>query len=254
VSLRRRATILMYHAVGTLGDDPNLLATSPERFEAHMRYLKRRNLRGVSVRELLRAVNSGTPKGLVGLTFDDGYEDFLSTAVPVLERFGFSATVFVVAGMLGQENDWVHAYSPRPRLKLLGAKDLRETTARGMEVGSHGMTHANLLGTEPELLEEEVSGSRRLLGEALGEEVAGFCYPYGSYNAATVQAVRQAGYLYACALTERVERSVYDLPRIPVTERDNILRFEAKLDFFPQFRAAKRAKKTLQRLAGLVPS
>jgi len=225
----------MYHSVGTLGDDPNLLATSPERFEAHLRYLKRRNLRGVSMRELLQAVNSGTSKGLVGLTFDDGYEDFLSTAVPVLERFGFSATVFVVAGMLGQENDWVHAYSPRPRLKLLGAKDLRETTARGMEVGSHGMTHANLLGTEPELLEEEVSGSRRLLGETLGEEVAGFCYPYGSYNAATVQAVRQAGYLYGCGWKTLVERDFYDLTRIPIAERDGFARFAAKIRIYAQY-------------------
>src|SRR5215212_6316962 len=230
----------MYHSVGTLGDDPNLLATSPERFEAHLRYLKRRNLRGVSMRELLQAVNSGTPKGLVGLTFDDGYEDFLSTAVPVLERFDFSATVFVVAGMLGQENDWVHAYSPRPRLKLLGAKDLRETTARGMEVGSHGMTHANLLGTEPELLEEEVSGSRRLLGETLGEEVAGFCYPYGSYNAATVQAVRQAGYLYGCGWKTLVERDFYDLTRIPIAERDGFARFAAKIRIYAQYAAITR--------------
>ena len=71
-----------------------------------MLYLKRHDLRGVSMRELYLALNAGEASGLVGVTFDDGYEDFLDAAVPTLEKLGFSATVFVVAGMLGSENTW----------------------------------------------------------------------------------------------------------------------------------------------------
>src|SRR3712207_3456782 len=104
----------MYHSVSRITDDPNLICTSPERFHTQMLQLKRHNLRGVAVRELRRAARAGSAKRLVGLTFDDGYEDFLYCAVPILERFGFSATVFVVGGMLGQENDWEHMYAPRP--------------------------------------------------------------------------------------------------------------------------------------------
>jgi peptidoglycan/xylan/chitin deacetylase (PgdA/CDA1 family) len=63
-----------------------------------MLYLKRHNLRGVSMRELSLALNTGEATALVGMTFDDGYEDFLDAAVPTLEKLGFSATVFVVAG------------------------------------------------------------------------------------------------------------------------------------------------------------
>ena len=181
------------------------------------------------MRELRRATGIGDAKGLVGLTFDDGYEDFLHIAVPAMERLGFSATVFVVANMLGEENRWKSVHEPMPRLKVLGAENLREISARGMEVGSHSMTHLMLPGLEPELLEREVNDSRRVLSEALGETVEGFSYPYGILDSATVQAVRQAGYAYACSVKGQVERSAYDLPRIPILEKDHILRFKLKL-------------------------
>jgi peptidoglycan/xylan/chitin deacetylase (PgdA/CDA1 family) len=232
--------ILMYHAVADLANDPNLLCTSPERFKAQMLYLKRRNLRGVSMQHLRRAMKAGDARRLVGLTFDDGYEDFLHTAVPILESCGFTATVFAVVDMLGEENDWKHSYLPSPRMKLLGLEGLREASQRGMEVGSHGMTHANLLDADPQLLSREVRSSRRLLGEMLGEEIEGFCYPYGSYDGAAVRAAREAGYAYACGWKTYIERSNYDLPRIPVSERDGLLRLATKLRIYPQYAAIKR--------------
>jgi peptidoglycan/xylan/chitin deacetylase (PgdA/CDA1 family) len=261
--------ILLYHGVCRPRDDPNGICTSPERFQAQMRYLKLRRLRGVSMRELVRAASVGSAKGLVGLTFDDGYENFLESAVPVLERFGFSATLFVLAKM-PRENNWEHYYDPKP-LKLLGPEGIREVAARGMEIGSHGMSHlrlgslepefeiaargmgassydmshSGLGGLEPELLEEEVSASRQVLGELLGEEVEGFCYPYGSIDRAAIQAVRRAGYTYACSITQRVERNTYDLPRIPIAERDNLPRFAAKLEVFFRYRAAKKVLKRI---------
>jgi peptidoglycan/xylan/chitin deacetylase (PgdA/CDA1 family) len=236
--------ILLYHGICRLAEDPNGVCTSPERFQAQMRYLQRRKLRGVSMRELLRAVNSGTAKGLVGLTFDDGFQDFLHTAVPVLERFGFSATLFVL-GSMPRENNWDYYPDPSPPIRLLGAEGIREVAARGMEVGSHGMSHLRLAGLEPDLLEDEVMDSRRVLSELLGETVEGFCYPYGSVDRAAIQAVHRARYAYACAITERIERNVYDLPRIPIGERDDIRRFGAKLKIFAHYHAAK---KVLQRI------
>ena len=241
--------ILMYHSICRFPNDPNKDSTSPERFQAQMHYLKRRNLRGVSMRELLRAVNSGNAKGLVGLTFDDGYEDFLQTALPVIESFGFTATVFVV-GSLPMETSWEHQHGtkyPMPRMKLLGTEGVREVAARGMEVGAHSMTHAKLSGLEPELLEEEVSGSRRVLSEVLGQAVEGFCYPYGSVDSAAIRAVRRAHYAYACAVRSRVERNAYDLARVPVSERDNIARFAAKLRVYSQYSSAKKILKDITR-------
>jgi peptidoglycan/xylan/chitin deacetylase (PgdA/CDA1 family) len=229
----------MYHGICRFADDPNGTCTSLERFQGHMRYLKLRNLRGVCVGELRRAAARGNARGLVGLTFDDGYENFLQAALPVLESLGFTATVFVVSGMLGEENDWQHYYEPKPRLRLLAADGVREVAARRMEVGSHSMTHPKLVGLDPGLLNREVGESRRILNELLDQPVEGFCYPYGNLDGAAVQAVRRAGYTYACAVYEEDKPDEYTLPRIPISQRDSLPRFVAKLGIYWQYSATK---------------
>jgi peptidoglycan/xylan/chitin deacetylase (PgdA/CDA1 family) len=218
----------MYHAITNVPDDPNNICVPPERFETQMLHLKRRGLCGVSINELTRAVRRGSARRLVGLTFDDGYENFLYAALPVLERFGFSATVFMVAGMLGKENIW----DQTPQMRLLGEDSVREIPKRGMEVGSHGMNHVRLSDLEPEPLKQEVSGSRQVLSEVLDKAVEGFCYPYGSLDGRVAQAVRQAGYAYACAYKMPGARDVYGIPRIYVGERDGALRLELKLRWY----------------------
>jgi peptidoglycan/xylan/chitin deacetylase (PgdA/CDA1 family) len=227
--------ILMYHAVARAEQDPNRLCVSPQLFDAQMGYLSRRGLRGVSVGELLESVGLGRSEGLVGLTFDDGYRDFLDTAVPIMERYGFSATVFVVGGRPGGENDWEHAHEPRPPMRLLGPDGIREAAERGMEVGAHSMTHPRLSGLEPDRLEREVGGSRRALGEVLGGEIRGFCYPYGDLDLPAIRAVQRAGYDYACAWKSRVTHDDYDLFRTPVDQQDGMLRFKVKLKIYPQY-------------------
>jgi peptidoglycan/xylan/chitin deacetylase (PgdA/CDA1 family) len=240
--------ILMYHAIAPVEENPTGLCVSQRRFEAQMRYLKRRGLRGVSVRELLRAAGTERAKELVGITFDDGYENFLYAAVPILERYDFSATVFAVGGMLGAENAWME----RPRMKLLEAKGLRETAKRGMEVGAHGMSHIRLSNLPTARVEEEVTESRHVLGEVLDGPVEGFCYPYGSLDGAATQAVRRAGYSYACATWyTRVESSIYDLPRPPVWEIDGPVMLTTKLSLFPfYFEVASRSMQNTVEEAG----
>jgi len=232
----------MYHSISHPEFDYDALCTTPELFEQQMRYLKRRNLRGVSMRELYLAMSEGNTRGLVGLTFDDGYEDFLSAAVPTLEKLGFTATVFVLAGMLGKENDWEHR-GRRTRRQLLQASGVCEVAERGMEVGSHTMTHPRLSGLDPEVLVHEVSDSRRVLSDILGAPVEGFCYPYGDLDGAAIRAVRGAGYSYGCAVRS-IEYSIYDLPRFYIGDKDSIPRFEMKLKVAP-------IKRTLRRLRPL---
>jgi peptidoglycan/xylan/chitin deacetylase (PgdA/CDA1 family) len=223
----------MYHSISPPEGDHDALCTSPERFEAQILYLKQHNLRGVSMRELYLAMSAGDTRGLVGLTFDDGYEDFLSTALPMLERLGFSATVFVVAGMLGKENTWENRGGPRSQLRLLEADGVREVSERGMEVGSHSVTHPRLSGLDPETLVHEVSDSRQVLCEIVNAPVEGFCYPYGDLDIPAVQAARRAGYVYAVATKKQVEGALYDWPRTYVGEQDSPLRLRVKLRLSP---------------------
>ena len=194
-----------------------------------MLYLKRRRLSGVSMKELYWAYIAGQTKGLIGLTFDDGYEDFLSTALPILNSLGFSATVFVVAGKLGGENDWEHQGASRPKLKLLDTEGIREVVKQGMEIGSHTVSHPHLSGLKIETMDPEVGGSRETISDIIGSPVDGFCYPYGDLDSGAILAARRAGYLYACATKKRIDNSVYDWPRIFVGEKDSPLRLRLKL-------------------------
>jgi peptidoglycan/xylan/chitin deacetylase (PgdA/CDA1 family) len=225
--------VLMYHSISPPDGDSDPLCVSPERFEAQMLYLKRHNLRGVSMRELYLAMSAGDVGGLVGITFDDGYEDFLSSALPTLERLSFSATVFVVAGMLGKMNTWEHRGGPRPQLRLLEANGVREISERGIEVGSHTVTHPRLPGLDPEKLVHEVSDSRQILGEIVGAPVGGFSYPYGNLDSWAIQAARRTGYLYAVGTKKSIEHGLYDWPRTYVGEMDSPLRLGVKLRTSP---------------------
>ena len=225
--------VLMYHSISRPEVDYDPLCTSPERFEAQMLYLKRHNLRGVSMRELSLALNAGEATGLIGVTFDDGYEDFLDAAVPTLEKLGFSATVFVVAGMLGSENTWEHGSGPRPQLRLLGVDGVREVSERGMEIGSHSVTHPRLSGLDSETLIREVEDSRQMLSKIVNAPIEGFSYPYGAVDGPAVRAARKAGYVYAVATKKQVVGGLHDWPRTYVGEKDSPVRLGVKLKVSP---------------------
>lgn len=82
--------------------------------------------------------------------------------------------------------------------------------------------------------------SRRMIDRLLGRPVEGFCYPFGNLNAGVVRAVRDAGYAYACAVNGEENWDEYTLPRIPVSERDRLPQFAAKLETYWQYRAVKK--------------
>ena len=218
--------VLMYHSVSPSGlPDPHRVRVHPDRLDAHLRLLRRLGLRGVPLVEVVRAHERGTAAGLVGLTFDDGYTDFLEHAMPVLARHGMTATLYVVAGRLGGENAW----DSGPRLGLVDADQVRAVADAGHEVGSHTLTHARLAGADPAVLAEEVAGSRRVLEDVLQAEVAGFCYPWGSFDGAATAAVRKAGYDHACVTGDYHPGDRFALPRAYVAPGDRAPHLLAKL-------------------------
>lgn len=215
----------MYHSVDDDRDDPYRVTVTPARLDAQLRWLRARGLRGVAVRELLAATARGTAAGLVGLTFDDGYADFLHAAVPLLRRHGCTATVFALPGRLGGDNAWDER---GPRKPLLTADGLRRCADAGMEVASHGLWHVSLTSADDPTLREELHGSRELLRVFTGEAPAGFCYPYGHVDPRVAAAARDAGYAYACAIDPGALSGPYALPRVHVGQRDTGLRLYAK--------------------------
>ncbi|MEU9912958.1 polysaccharide deacetylase family protein [Streptomyces sp. NPDC051001] len=214
--------IAMYHSVGDCSEDPYRITVTPDRLDRQLTWLRRRGLRGVSMAALLAAP---TRKDLVGLTFDDGYADFLDHALPVLRAHDFGATLFVLPGRLGGDNAW----DPLgPRKPLLDAEGLRRACEAGVEIGSHGLTHVDLTKADDLRLKAEVVESRAALEELTGAPVKGFCYPYGTLDQRAVDAVREAGYAYACAIDPGPLTGPYALPRLHIGQNDTAVRLFLK--------------------------
>jgi peptidoglycan/xylan/chitin deacetylase (PgdA/CDA1 family) len=223
---QRQPIVLMYHSVAPDSEDPYRVTVSPHRFEQQMGWLDRRGLRGVSMAELLDARSRQCEAGLVGLTFDDGYDDFVRYALPVLQQHGFSATAFVIAGKLGGSNNW----DPLgPRKPLMTARQVRTADAAGIEIGSHGLRHVSLNQTTSVALSREQQLSRKILQDVTGSAVNGFCYPYGHLCSRVAEGARAAGYDYACATGPSGLTGRYAVPRVYVGESDGPARLRAKL-------------------------
>ncbi|QKW53117.1 polysaccharide deacetylase family protein [Streptomyces buecherae] len=222
--------LLMYHSVDHSTDDPYRITVTPGRLRRQLSWLCSRGLRGVGVAELLRAYAAGRGAGLVGLTFDDGYADFVEHALPALREHGCTATVFALPGRVGEDNAW----DPLgPRKPLLTEAGLRAVADAGMEIGSHGLLHLRLSGAGTATLRRETAHSRAELQRVTGQRVTGFCYPYGAVDQRAIDAVRTAGYDYACAIDAGPLTGPYALPRSHVRQADNAWRLAAKRLLLP---------------------
>ena len=190
-----RTRILMYHNISD--DALDLWAVSPQKFAAQMNWLKTHGYSVLSLSQALMDFHSGTirRKSIV-LTFDDGFVDFLENAVPVLSRYEYPATLFIVAGEVGGISRW---RSPELQRHLLSWEEIREIAKMGYEIGSHGLHHRDLTTLCSEDLETEISISKELIEDCIGAPVNAFSYPWGAYDVRETDGVQKAG--YHCAVT-----------------------------------------------------
>jgi GT2 family glycosyltransferase/peptidoglycan/xylan/chitin deacetylase (PgdA/CDA1 family) len=229
------ATVLAFHAVADLSDDPVLAeyGIPPDRFARHLDALAGRGWRFIDLDALLASLDgrSRLPKKALLVSFDDCYLDLLDRASPILAERGIPAVAFAVAGLSGAGNEWDRSLGARA-LELLGTEGLRELSSRGVEVGSHGMTHRPISGLRREEAERELRDSAELL-ETFGlPRPRAFSYPHGASNEAVAAATREAGYEVAFTVGPgRVERGAdrWRLPRIEVLASDTPARLRLKL-------------------------
>ncbi len=222
--------ILLYHHVDGEASSPrprfaaNYLPLAELR--AQLDDLARRGRRTVT----LSQAAAGAGRRTVALTFDDGCECFLRWVAPELEARGMTATVFAVAARLGDHNRWDAAAGER-RERLMDAAALRRLAATGVEIGCHSATHPDLTRVAAAELEAEVSGARSRLADALGQEPATFCYPYGRFDRASRAAVRTAGFDAAVTVwgvpgASRADRLA--LPRVGIDPGESPAGFRLK--------------------------
>jgi peptidoglycan/xylan/chitin deacetylase (PgdA/CDA1 family) len=198
--MQRGPVILMYHAIGrTASEGGSCFVVSRAKFQRQMAWLKWRGYRVLSLRDLIahREANQLPPARSVVITFDDGYADNYDVALPILRRYGFPATVFVVSDSVGQSATWVSDEALRGR-PLLSGRQLAEMANCGIEIGAHTRTHPSLPTLPAEHQESELRGSRAALEQQLGQAVLTFAYPFGDYDAAVAARVGVAGFIGAC--------------------------------------------------------
>jgi peptidoglycan/xylan/chitin deacetylase (PgdA/CDA1 family) len=208
--------ILSYHNVAKAPHDApfKLLYVSPDSFERQLWTMRRLGLRGVSTSEGMARLANGTSRGCVVLTFDDGYADTLETAVPLMKRYGFGATCYVVSGAVGTYNHW-DAELLRETKPLMSRDQLDQWLAAGMEVGSHSLSHPRLHELPQEIARHEIAESRTALRNMLGVPIEHFAYPFGQFSVDIVELVRQAGYSSAMTILPGVARASDDRLRLP---------------------------------------
>ena len=186
----------MYHWISPdPGERLRHWGVTPDQFETQMRFLHEQDYRVLSLGEVLEVVRGRreAPPRAVALTFDDGYTDFLEQAWPVLERYGQPATVFLVAERVGKVNSWDLRHGDPPR-RLLSWGQAAELAVRGVEFGSHTLTHPQLPRLDDREQEREIRESREIIEDRLGRRVRFFCYPHGLYDDRCLPRVREAGY------------------------------------------------------------
>jgi peptidoglycan/xylan/chitin deacetylase (PgdA/CDA1 family) len=193
--------VLMYHWVDAdPGQRLREWGLTPEVFEAQMTALAEGGYRVLSLREVLEVTQGErlvSPK-TVALTFDDGYRGHLDHVLPVLERFRFRATFFLVSDRMGGTNTWDarHGDPPRP---LMGWSEAATLAARGMELGSHSRTHPFLTNLSEAEMEQEIRGSKEIIEDRLGGPVRFFSYPHGLLDSRCRRLVASSGYAGACS-------------------------------------------------------
>ncbi len=222
----------MYHNIGVppLRAKMKGLYVLPTMFRFQLWFLKKAGFRVVTISEMLECKNSN--ERLAAITFDDGYEDFYKNAMPILEQYGYPATVFVVSNLIGRSNLWDTARYGGVSEPLMDLKQLREIKAKGIEIGSHSKTHADLSRLDPEGLKVEIEGSKTQLEEALQSPIDLFCYPFGAYTPEAIDLVRQSGYRAAISTKRgsfRAGDNLYELRRIPVRLNTHPILFAYKV-------------------------
>ena len=209
--------VLAYHSVDETG---SLISVTPAALRRHLEVLRAGGWRGLTAAEFVARLQGAPPAGReVFVTFDDGYANFLSAAVPVLGALGFPATVFVVTDCMGgvpawfdrdrdaigalldgvpytaaERRQWTAASPELAGTRLLDWAEAREAVARGFDVQSHGAAHRFLTRLPADAVAADVARSRDAIARELGVVPRLFCYPYGDADDRVATVVRAHGF------------------------------------------------------------
>jgi peptidoglycan/xylan/chitin deacetylase (PgdA/CDA1 family) len=211
--------ILMYHYIreadATADPVGFRLSVRPDRFAEQMDWLAAEGYHPLRMSDLAACLRGliACPPRPVAITFDDGYDNAATVALPILMRHGFPATFYIITGNVG-------------RAGYLSWEQVRALRDGGMEIGAHTITHPALSALPLQQAQAEIVGSKQELERRLGIAITSFSYPTGDYDEAVAELVRAAG--FTNAVTTRQEdapRRLDELPRRRVIGGESIKGF-----------------------------
>jgi len=230
-----RLPVLMYHSIGK-GSRPGHpyyeTNTSAEVFRSHLQYLSEKGFTAIDVNEIGKAMDSGQTKQRVAITFDDGFRDFHSNALPLLAEFGFKATLYVISAIPSHGRGSLHGK------ELMTWDEIREAHRHGISIGSHTVNHPELDAMAANAIEYELGASKAAIENKLGAPVQSFAYPFAfpETRKAFTQRLRvmlqKVGYENGVTTSIGTVSPAHDrffYPRLPANSFDDIRFLEAKL-------------------------
>jgi len=212
--------ILLYHSVSEHSSKRFYPWTiHPELFADHMSYLFESGYNPLTISQLataIRAQGNGLPDKPVVITFDDGYADFMSGALPVLNRYGFQATLYIVTRYINKTSAWLISEGEKNR-PMLSWKEIEKISLEGIECGAHGHTHRQLDIAPFAAACEEILTSKEILEQNLGVQINTFSFPHGYHTNRLLKFLRQSEYSSNCVVSHAMAVDTsdpYALPRI----------------------------------------
>jgi peptidoglycan/xylan/chitin deacetylase (PgdA/CDA1 family) len=188
---RDAVPVLAYHQVSD-SFDWSITRQKANQFERGMRFLQHQGYRVVGLKDMADS-EEGTGGKSIALTFDDACQGVYQNAFPTLQRFGFTACVFVVTGYVGKTSQWDYGWG-KNRRRHLSWDQIREMAEAGFEIGSHTVNHPDLTRIPSRFVEYELRASKEMLEDKLGQRVDFLSYPFGRFNRYVEQEAERLGY------------------------------------------------------------
>ncbi len=219
----------MYH--GTPTSNPlSKYSLRADRFNAHLRYLKKQGWNTILFREL-KGVSSFPDKTVV-LTFDDGYADNYEGAFLPLVQNNMKATWFITTDCIGKHAQWMG--SPSVQTQMLTTGQIIEMEKAGMEIGSHTCSHPDLTTLSYQQQLDEISQSKQILETLIHGKITSFAYPYGRHTSDSIAATKAADYQLACTVHPGAfgsESNPLLVRRVTIFATDSVSTLARKLAF-----------------------
>lgn len=205
--------ILLYHSVDAQSS-PRFRpwTVTPQELAAHFEVIEREGYHPTTVGQLehLRSIGRSPPERTVVITFDDGFEDFHTRALPILAEHRFASTLYVTTGYLGGRAGWLARDGEADR-RMLSTSQLEETAAAGVEIGAHSHSHPRLDELRPSESMREIQESKLTLEDLLQRPVTTFAYPHGYHGPRVRQQVIASGFRSAAAVKHAMSSDADDM-------------------------------------------